>query len=93
MKVFRYSLTTSLAVAAQQIRLQGNAIFCIRKRLGENGYGLVTEVLEAHAHIGNIGPGISNCAELPVKNRKTTASNRKSCYEKYDGTKEGLECL
>ena len=70
-KVLRYA---RVAVSAQNVRLRGNTLVCIRESLGEDGDGLAAEVLETHTHVGHISPRITDGAELPIENRKRTAS-------------------
>ena len=73
MKILRDTHAPRAAVAAQNFGLGGNTLVCIGKRLGENGNGLVPEVLETHAHVSNVSPRVANCAELPVENCKRAA--------------------
>jgi hypothetical protein len=66
-----------VAVAAKDIRLGGDALGCIRAGVGEEGDGRSVEVLEAHAQVGNVGPRIADCAELPVENCERAAGRYK----------------
>ena len=66
-----------VAIAAQEVRLRGDAPVCIGLGVGEEGDGRVAQVLEAHAHVGNVGPGVTDCAELPVENCERAAGHCK----------------
>jgi hypothetical protein len=76
-KVQWHACAPRVAVTAQEVRLSGDAPVCIGLGVGEEGDGCVTQVLEAHAHVGNVGPGVTNCAELPVENCERAAGHCK----------------
>jgi len=76
-KVQWHACAPRVAVTAQEVRLSGDAPVCIGLGVGEEGDGCVTQVLEAHAHVGNVGPGVTDCAELPVENCERAAGHCK----------------
>ncbi len=61
----------------------------------ENRNGLVAKVLKTHAHVGNIGPGIADGAELPVENCERAAWICKPSANKKEavGARGRLACM